>query len=214
MKTFSVLILVLLAAGPALAQDSGAERARIAAERTQVEARFREQDRACRARFAVTDCIDEAKRERVQALTDLRRQQLVLNDTERKRRAAEHQKDLYERLAPQKQQKDADRRARAAEEQQQREQQAAGRADKRAAEQAERSAKPRVQKELPGRITPQGDARPPRAAQSTQPDPAQREANRLKYEERQRQAEAHRDKALKRAAGRKKGAGDDLPVPP
>jgi len=86
----------LLAAGlalPAAAQnqqaEEAAERARIASERTRIEADFEQANKACYQKFAVNDCIADARAKRRELLADLRRQELVLNDADRRRRASE-----------------------------------------------------------------------------------------------------------------------------
>lgn len=65
------------------------ERARIRAARASEQERSAELERACYARFAVNDCLIEVRRARRDVLADLRRQELSLNDAQRKRRAAE-----------------------------------------------------------------------------------------------------------------------------
>ena len=86
----------LLAAGlalPAAAQnqqaEEAAERARIASERTHIEAEFEQANKACYQMFAVNDCIADSRAKRRELLADLRRQELVLNDADRRRRASE-----------------------------------------------------------------------------------------------------------------------------
>lgn len=69
--------------------DVRAERSRIASERQQVEARFKAEETACYQKFAVNDCIDAGRAERREKLADLRRQEISLNDAERKRKGAE-----------------------------------------------------------------------------------------------------------------------------
>ena len=100
MKTVSIAVSALLAtvslaawsqSGPdaAFREHLAAERARIAAERTQVEARHAEAERNCYRRFAVNDCLNEVRAARRTALADLRRQDILLNDEERRRKAGE-----------------------------------------------------------------------------------------------------------------------------
>lgn len=92
------------------AQDPqvAAERARIAAERTRINARFAQEEKACHQRFAVNDCLNRNLAWQRAELAELRRQEIVLNDDERRRRAAEridtldekareHQRGLLER---------------------------------------------------------------------------------------------------------------------
>ena len=70
MKRLVACALLLAAAFGAAAQstvqapDEGAERERIRTERAAVEARFAQEQRACRAKFAVNDCEAKARRVR------------------------------------------------------------------------------------------------------------------------------------------------------
>ena len=66
--------------------DILAERVRIQAERGAGEARFIEQEAACYAKFAVTDCLQEVRSQRRHLNDDLRRQTVVLNDMERSKK--------------------------------------------------------------------------------------------------------------------------------
>lgn len=80
--------LACSAASSVAATDEAAERARIAAERAVVEQRFNAAQADCQARFVVTDCLDRARAERRQALDQLQRQSLLLDDAKRRERAA------------------------------------------------------------------------------------------------------------------------------
>ncbi|MBI5277885.1 MAG: hypothetical protein HY854_15655 [Burkholderiales bacterium] len=189
-------IALLLAALPAWPQgiDAAAERSRIAAERRQVDARFEEEEKACRARFAVNDCTAEARARQRQALGELRRQEVTLNEMERKRKAAQKVRELDERQAPPRQQD-------AQVQQRERESRAADKSAKRQQEEAVRSAKP---------------AKPPASqvqAKAPAVSPAQAAANRRNHEQRMKEAEEHRAKAAKRAAERKKKPAAPLPPP-
>lgn len=66
--------------------DILAERVRIQAERGAGEARFIEQEAACYAKFAVTDCLQEVRSQRRHLNDDLRRQTVLLNDMERSKK--------------------------------------------------------------------------------------------------------------------------------
>lgn len=99
----------LLAAGqgPALplqGLDAQAERQRIAHERADHEAVFLEAERECYNRFAVSDCLGTARKDRRLAMDELRRQELVLNDMERQTKALEALKRIEANLATQQQQ--------------------------------------------------------------------------------------------------------------
>lgn len=124
MKTgFRVLVLWMAAcagAAPASAQDVAQqrmdrERARIAAERQAADTRYSQAEAACYARFAVNDCVNEAKAARREALADLRRQEISLNDDERLRKGAAQRQRLDERSSAENQQRAAQQRARALE---------------------------------------------------------------------------------------------------
>lgn len=67
--------------------DLLAERSRIQFERDVVESRFNRQEASCYAKFAVTDCLQKVRLNRRQLVDDLRRQTVLLNDMERKRKA-------------------------------------------------------------------------------------------------------------------------------
>ncbi len=96
MKTSCALFLWLLA-GCAFAQtDSpppdasyGRERARIQVDRLLAQSRFDAAAVQCYQRFAVNDCLREARDVRRDALAELRRQNLALNSEEAQRKAAD-----------------------------------------------------------------------------------------------------------------------------
>ena len=114
MKFLPAAALLLSALLPAHAQESDQEakemreRDRIKAERAVVEDRFRVEEHACRQKFAVNDCVDRARRHRSADLAELRKQELVVNEAERKRRAAERRRELDERVSPERQQEAAE----------------------------------------------------------------------------------------------------------
>lgn len=72
-----------------VAVREAAEHVRIRKERDEAQARFKTQDVQCYQRFAVNDCLGEVRAQRRVVLAELRRQEILLNDTQRKRRAAE-----------------------------------------------------------------------------------------------------------------------------
>jgi colicin import membrane protein len=90
-----------------------AERARIAAERGRIDAVSSTEIAACHERFLVNKCLDEINVKRREALADLRRQEISLNDQERKFKGAEQIRKTEEKNSPEKQQAAADRRAEA-----------------------------------------------------------------------------------------------------
>lgn len=73
----------------AQAMDGDLERSRIQGSRLQEEARYQIEEKACYARFAVTNCLHEVRVRRRETFAVLRRQEQVLNDLERRRRTLE-----------------------------------------------------------------------------------------------------------------------------
>ena len=69
--------------------EVAAEQARIQAERQQIEKRFAAEEAGCFQKFAVNDCRDASRARRRLEMADLRRQEISLNDAERKRKGAE-----------------------------------------------------------------------------------------------------------------------------
>jgi colicin import membrane protein len=214
MKFPLALALAVLAALPAHAAEEPAERQRLKEERAAAEARFAEAEQACRAKFAVIDCVRRAQRERNAALSDVRRQERLLDDAERKRRAAERLKAIEERNSPEARAREEERRRQAAAEQKAREERAAEKARQKADDDAEKTGKPpRAAKAPSGAPGPQGSPRgEPQPGKRHGPTPEQAAKNRAAYEARIRAAEAHNAQLRERQAKRKKPAAD-LPTP-
>lgn len=76
-----------------------AERDRIAAARQVAEQRLADDEAACHRKFAVNDCLSAARSQRREALADLRRQEVALNDRQRRQAAALRQQRLDEKAA-------------------------------------------------------------------------------------------------------------------
>jgi colicin import membrane protein len=109
------------APGPAARAGSiDSERERISAERTRLEAGFLTEDAACYKKFAVNSCLRDVNTRRREAMADLRRQEILLNDEERRIKGAEQIRKTEEKSSPEKQQEAADRRAKALEDYQSR----------------------------------------------------------------------------------------------
>ena len=85
-----VLAALASAAASSLATtDAVAERERIARERAEVQAALTKQEAACQERFVVTPCVEAARKAEREALARLRRQEVLLDEQQRKQRAAE-----------------------------------------------------------------------------------------------------------------------------
>lgn len=209
-RLLHVLLLLLATSLPALAADPvhdvAAERARIAAERSRAEAVFQAEQKACYGKFAVTGCIEEAKARRRDVLADLRRQEIALNDAERKARSAERMRQLEQKQAEEgRRQAEAAAKGQAARaSREQRAQEKAAKAEAAAAKQG--TGTPKAQRPAP---QAGGSARAPHEP-AEQPDT---DENRRKYDERQRQAQDHKASVLQREAARNKPP-QPLPVPP
>jgi colicin import membrane protein len=114
MKAVLLFLALAAAALPAVAIDPAAERAerrRIESERSQVEAAFAQRERECRERFVVTSCLEDARRDRRQSLESLRQQQAILDESQRKQRAAQRMDDIRSKVS----EADAHRRSATAE---------------------------------------------------------------------------------------------------
>jgi hypothetical protein len=85
--------------GAPFAADAAAEHARIRAERAQVQARYADAVRECNRRFVVTSCVEDARAERRQALSRLGNEELVLDQAERRQRAAQRAADIRAKQA-------------------------------------------------------------------------------------------------------------------
>ncbi len=151
------LMLAFWLALPVAAQAPGeeaAERARIASERSRIEAAFEQAQRDCYQKFAVSDCLAEVRSKRREALVPLRAQEITLDDAERQRRAAERVKELDERRESQARERD-EARVRAQAEERDRQQRAADKAAdsqrnrEQAGDRAERAAGPREEHRPP-----------------------------------------------------------------
>jgi hypothetical protein len=81
-----------------LAAGTDDERQRLRDERAQVDATFAARDHECRQHFIVTACVDQARRDRRQAMESLRRRQLLLDDADRKQRAAERNEEIRSKV--------------------------------------------------------------------------------------------------------------------
>lgn len=207
-----LLLTLLIAAGalPALAQRDAAdqaERARIARERSQADTRLAAQEIICYKKFAVSDCLKAARADRREVLADLRRQELTLNDADRKRRAGERMQSIEQRVSAQKQEDGAAQREEAVVRRNEKEAEVARRAAKQSqAREAAPARAARTQKETSGGAPSTHTARQPRAHDTV--DELRR------YNERQAQAQERRDRVAKRLAQPARPEVKPLPVPP
>ena len=100
---YQLSFLLLAAVGLCHAQtqvsapSAAEERARLHHERQVVEQALAHAEAACYQRFAVEDCLRQARQTARTAQTDLRQQEAVINEAERRRRAAQRLEDIAER---------------------------------------------------------------------------------------------------------------------
>jgi hypothetical protein len=203
MKTRFFLYGLMVLAGVALAQEPDAlqtELDRIQAERVRQEANFAQQEAACYQRFAVNDCLRRVKAARRPVMEDLRRQEVAIQDERRRLRGIEQLQRLEEKASSEVQQEAADKREEAL------------RAHQERLERAEQKQAEKLQAEQDRLAAP---PRGERDKSSDRPTAESRSADRLEFEEKQRQAvenRARRDKALADKAA--KPPVRSLPTPP
>jgi colicin import membrane protein len=78
-------------------QYTATERTRIEAERAQEKLRFEKAAENCYQRFAVNDCLREVAVERRKIMDEYRRQEIILNNVDRRLRAGEQLQKLDEK---------------------------------------------------------------------------------------------------------------------
>lgn len=186
------------------AAPKSGERERIERERAAVEALYAERSAACQSRFAVTDCVDDAKRQRREALAPLRLQANALDDAQRTQRAARRLAEVRDKVS--------------AAEAQQREivvREAPGGSRKVAAPPVEdaASAAPREVKQRPA--PKPGSTRTPRPAPTAAERRAAEAGSEARAEARKEAAAVHREAVEKRNAERapRGKRAPPLPVP-
>lgn len=104
------------------------ERNRIQAERMREEARYQTEAAACYARFAVSDCLRGLRVHRREVLETLRRQEILLNDADRRQKGLEQIGRITEKSSEQQQEEAVTRRLDARAAQKEREDRAAQKA--------------------------------------------------------------------------------------
>ena len=186
--------------------DMAAERSRLTAERADVDKKFEEERIACFKRFAVESCLEDSRRGKRSALDNIKRQEAIINDAERKRRGAAALDRLDEKSAPQRAQEAADQRDKALKSQADREQRSsdhtAGRAAAAAAEAAKREQFENKQKDHAEHLAKTVKSR------------AQAPVEQQQFDDKAKKAQAHRAEIEKRNAERTKPRSASLPPPP
>ena len=186
--------------------DMAAERSRLTAERAAADKKFEEERVACFKKFAVESCLEDSRRGKRAALDNIKRQEAIINDAERKRRGAAALDRLDEKSAPQRAQEAADQRDKALKSQADREQRAADHTTGREAAVAGEAAK-REQFESKQREHAEHLAK-------TAKSRAQAPIEQQQFDDKLKKAEAHRADTEKRNAERTKPRSASLPPPP
>jgi colicin import membrane protein len=186
-------------------ESAAREHARIAAERSQASATFAQEEKACYAKFAVTDCLTDVRRRQRVVMADLKRQEVSLNDAERKRKAAEQASRLEQRNDSKREESAEAKMQSSLRSQQEREQRAAGKsADRAAAQSAEamnrESFEARKQSSAAKQL-----ARDEKASQAAQ--------ERQRFETKQVEAEENRKRRETSRQNSGKPKAQPLPVP-
>jgi colicin import membrane protein len=203
---FPFFILLCLSLVSQAEESEATERTRIAAERGKAEADFRAEEKLCYRKFAVNDCLNAAKARRREVLANLRRQELSLNDAQRKRKAAERQEGIDQRALEKQQRREIEQQEALAA-QEDRQARAAQKSRERAASDASRAASAADRQRQTAQKDAQAEAdRNRRAAQTDQ--------NAKKYQQRQLDAQEHKASLDRRLAKQKKPSPEPLPVPP
>jgi len=165
---------------PTPSLNSDAERSRIQAERAREEALFLAAEAQCYTRFAVSDCIRQARSHRREMLDKLRRQEVSINDAERKLKALEQFEKIREKSSVQRVEEDSLRRLDAQQAQKEREDNAAQKANEA------------------NKVKPvQSRAQPASEVKNTSRSQEDIARDRKQYLDKQKEAEAHRASVLK-----------------
>jgi colicin import membrane protein len=175
------------------AQDPGSvvvERRRIDEQQAQARALFAQEERECQARFAVTACVDDVRQRHRDAMASLKRQAIVLDDAERRERAALRAQAIRDRISAEE------------------------------ARQRQPIGAPREPRATPSIAPIETQGKPPTArpasSQRGTSDPQRqaREArSRATFDASQAEAREHREAAERRAAQRQKNRRPAAPLP-
>ena len=214
MKLFFMVFLLAALSGLVGAQTTApqtspenidAERAKISAERVRLEAGFLTEDAACYEKFAVNSCLGKVNSRRREAMASLRRQEILLNDEERKIRGAQEMRRIEEKSSPENLQEAADRRARAAEDYQ-------SRLEREKIKQQERASAPAAEKAAHEASAEKLLDRQKKARTRTDKQAAAAEEAK-KFEERQKQAQERGAQHERDQLSRPQPPAKSLPLP-
>ena len=189
LAALAALGIAMLSAWPMItvAQTESSQRERIARERAEVEVMYARQERECQDRFAVTACVEDARRTRRNDLAELRRQTNALDEAQRKQRAERRRQTIRDNQAQEEEQ------ARTLAQKPAREPRTLP-VQRPPATSAETGKTPRAISAKP----PQARSQAPVGTPTPSSVRADEAKNRASFEERQRAAQAHRDEVTRR----------------
>ena len=217
MKKISISLLMaaaLVVSSPLWAQsvasigntDMAAERSRLTAERATVDKKFEEERVACFKKFSVESCLEDSRSSKREALDNIKRQEAIINDAERKRRGAAALDRLDDKAAPQRAQEAAEQRDMALKARADREQRSSDHTTGRAAAVVDESAKreqfENKQKEHAEHLAKTVKSR------------AEAPVEQQQFDDKAQKAQAHRADIERRNAERTKPRSASLPPPP
>ncbi|NJS36145.1 MAG: hypothetical protein HC765_06415 [Brachymonas sp.] len=191
------------------AQPEIQERKRIQDERAVLIQTYDAQRQACYQQFNVNACLTDARDAHNEQLRDLKRQEVALNDAQRKRKAADRQREIDERNSPERQLRQAQRRGKAMQEFEKRELNNAQRQTERAGKPT--APVPTASESVSTSTRPAAQAAPSVARLAAPVSPVNKPISAGKN--RELQAQQRRDKAAQREAQRTKPPSAGLPIP-
>ncbi len=179
---------------------------RVLQERAQADALYQSEASECYKRFFVNDCLALALERKRSRLTELRRQEVLLNDAERKQKGALEVQRVEDKASADRQQAQADQRAQALQAQQDREDKAEQKEQERTERQEGLAAKRAQLGDKQQAAADKAAARARKAAQAGE--------KRLQLEEKEKLAAQRRADVAKRLAKKDKPALEPLPARP
>jgi colicin import membrane protein len=189
-----------------------AERERISQERQRANADYAAANAYCYQRFQVNACLSQARTKHNAQISDLKRQEISLNDVQRKRRGAEQLRKVEEKTSPQRQEDVAQQRGKALANDAKRQERQNG----RAAPVGQAPSAPRSAGKAPQAKPSNGaekQARMNSKALGSQERAAAAARAKAKTEARQNEAAAHAASVQERQKQKKKPAAATLPIP-
>ena len=192
-----------------------AERQRIAGLRAAAVDAYVSQRKDCYQRFSVNSCLTAARDGHNAQIADIKRQEISLNDSERRRKGAEQIQRIQDKSAPELVEQQAQRRSQSQHNEALRQQRAQSKSLNSNAPSA--TVLPVTKLEKPKKTVLNEQAKAVAAqekAQARANKAAQAALNKARYEQRLAEAAAHQAQLKKRLSEKTKPASAGLPSPP